>query len=237
MPPAAPTPLRLLLPRRLAWADVDRLGEALSSQPAARAVTLEGGEPGVFCEGGALDDPEPPRPRRFGALLAALQRDPRPVIALVDGAALGAGVGLAAAADLVLATARARFALPETLLGLVPAMVFPFLAQRVGVARARLLALGAEPLDAQEAWRWGLVDEVTADLPGALQRHGRRLARMDAAALARLKALVAEHFAAPPGYEDPAAQALVELLERGEGRGRVRRFLAGEAPWPDEGTP
>jgi len=229
----APPPLRLVLPRRLSWADVDRLAEALGSTPQARLVTLEG-EAGVFCEGGALDDAGEPRPRRFAALLAALERDPRPVIALVDGPALGAGVGLAAAADLVLATPRASFGLPETLLGLIPAMVFPALARRIGMPRARRLALGAEPMSAEEAHRCGLADELTGDLRASLRRHARRLSRMDPRAVATIKALAAGHFATPPGYEEEAAARLLELMAREETRARIRRFLAGEPPWPEE---
>jgi len=229
----APPPLRLVLPRRLSWADIDGLAEALGAKPEARLVTLEG-EGDAFCEGGALDDRGEPRPRRFAALLAALERDPRPVIALVDGAAMGAGVGLAAAADLVLATRRASFGLPETLLGLIPAMVFPVLARRLGVPRARRLALGAEPMSAEEAHRCGLVDELTDDLAASLQRHARRLSRMDPLAVAIMKRLVADHFAAPPGYEEDAAAKLLALMAREETRARIRRFLAGEAPWPEE---
>jgi enoyl-CoA hydratase/carnithine racemase len=230
----APRLLRLALPRRLSWAEVDRLARALGSAPEARLVALAG-EPDVFCEGGALDDPEEPRPRRFAALLAALERDPRPVIALVDGAAMGAGVGLAAAADLVLATPRARFALPETLLGLIPAMVFPVLARRLGVPRARALALGGEPLSAQDAHRCGLVDEVTEDLEAALLRHARRLSRMDPQALALVKGLVAGSYPTPAGYEEPAAAALLDQMRRPETQERIRRFLAGDTPWPEEG--
>jgi enoyl-CoA hydratase/carnithine racemase len=223
--------LRLTLPPRLSWADIDRLGAALGTEPEARLVVVEG-EGGVFCEGGALDDATEPRPRSFGALLAALERDPRPVIALVDGAALGAGVGLAAAADLVLATHRSRFGLPEALLGLVPAMVFPPLARRIGVARARRLALGAEPLTAEEAYRVGLVDELSDELPAAFARHERRLVRMDKAALASLKALVGRHFGTPAGYDEDAALVLIERMAHADTRDRIRRFLAGETPWP-----
>lgn len=229
-----PSPLlRLALPRRISWADIDRLIEALGSEPGARLVILEG-QDGAFCEGGALDDADEPRPRRFAALLSALERDPRPVIALVDGAALGAGVGLAAAADVVLATPRASFGLPETLLGLIPAMVFPALARRVGVPRARRLAIGAEPLGAEEALTWGLVDELCDDLEATLPRHVRRLSRMDAHAVARMKALVADRFPTPAGYEEEAAAALLDLMAREETQGRIRRFVAGGTPWPED---
>ena len=224
----------MALPRVLSWADIDRVAESLRGAEATRILVLEGGA-GTFCEGGALDDTEEARPRRFAALLAALERDPRPVVALVDGPALGAGAGLAAAADVVIATPRATFGLPETLLGLIPAMVFPALARRIGIPRARRLALGAEPLTADEAFRVGLVDEVSGDLEAALGRHARRLERMDPHAVATFKALLADHFPMPPVYEEQAAARLGELLARPETRARIRRFLSGQAPWPDEG--
>lgn len=229
----APKIQRVTLPRVLAWADIDRVAESLRAAEATRILVLEGGG-GVFCEGGALGGTEEARPRRFAALLAALERDPRPVVALVDGPALGAGAGLAAAADIVLATRRATFGLPETLLGLIPAMVFPALARRIGIPRARRLALGAEPLSADEAFRVGLVDEVCDDLEAALARHARRLSRMDPHAVATLKALLADHFPMPPAYEEQAAARLAELLTRPETEARIRRFLSGQAPWPDE---
>ena len=230
----ATTLQRVALPRVLSWADIDRVAESLRAAEATRILVLEGAD-GTFCEGGALDDTEEARPRRFAALLAALERDPRPVVALVDGPALGAGAGLAAAADVVIATPRATFGLPETLLGLIPAMVFPALARRIGIPRARRLALGAEPLSADEAFRVGLVDEVGTDLEAALARHARRLARMDPHAVATFKALLADHFPMPPAYEEQAAARLRELLARPETRARIQRFLSGQAPWPDEG--
>jgi enoyl-CoA hydratase/carnithine racemase len=218
----------------LSWADIDRVAESLRAEPAARLLVLEGGG-GVFCEGGALGDAEEARPRRFAALLSALERNPRPVLALVDGPALGAGAGLAAAADVVIATPRATFGLPETLLGLIPAMVFPSLARRIGISRARRLALGGEPLSADEAFRVGLVDEVSDDPETALARHARRLARMDPHAVATFKILLADHFPMPPAYEEQAAARLGELLARPETQARIRRFLSGHAPWPEEG--
>jgi len=227
---------RLVLPAQLRPDDIERLEAALGAMSGCELVTLEGGA-GSFCEGGALPPgpaDEQDGPVRFGALLAAIERTPRPVVALVDGAALGAGVGLAAAADLVLASPRARFGLPETLLGLIPAVVFPVLARRIGAPRARLLALGHRPLSAEEARDWGLVDEVTDDLQEALRRHRRRFVRMGSLAVATLKALVADHYGAPPGYTEQAAARFVDLLGGTEARDRTRRMAAGETPWPGE---
>jgi enoyl-CoA hydratase/carnithine racemase len=170
----------------------------------------------------------------FATLLAELQRAPCPVIAVVAGAALGGGVGLAAAADIVIATDAATFALPETLFGLMPAAVFPVLAQRVGVGRARTLALTGRTLSAVEAAAWGLVDDMTAEPGAALRRLERRLLRHDTGACAALKRVVAEHFAAPPAYGADATAAFAELIAGDSARGRIRRFAAGEAPWPEE---
>jgi enoyl-CoA hydratase/carnithine racemase len=173
---------------------------------------------------------------RYEALLTALERRPEPVVALVDGPALGGGLGVAAVADLVLASPHASFALPETLVGLIPALVFPVVARRVGVPRARLLALGGKPLTAAAALDWGLIDAIAQDLEGALQPYLQRFVRMDNRAVSAVKALVATHFAVPPAYPDDATERFVELATSRETRARLRRFAAGEAPWQEEST-
>jgi polyketide biosynthesis enoyl-CoA hydratase PksH len=122
-------------------------------------------------------------------------------------------------------------------MGLIPAMVFPILARRIGVPRARLLALGAKPLSATVALQWGLVDEITDDLEATLAHYARRFARMDARALTGMKQLVTTHFAPPAGYMADAATRFYELMASPETRTRVRRFVAGEAPWPERNLP
>jgi len=226
---------RVRLPERLSGEDLGRLRDEVVRVSGDEIVVLEGSG-GTFCLGGTLPPEEAggtDAPARFGALLAAIERSPRPVVAVVDGEALGAGVGLAASSDLVLASPRARFGLPETLLGLVPAVVFPALARRVGPARARLLGMGHPPLPAATALDWGLVDEVTDELEAALRRHRRRFSRMGPRALATLKALVADHYGAPAGYLADAEPRFRELLGGEEARSRMARFMSGEAPWRD----
>jgi len=215
---------------------IDRLARSLEAESEARLVLLEGGER-AFCEGLDLEALSPGLSSgellaRFAALLTALASAPRPVVALVDGPALGGGVGLAAVADLVLASPRATFALPETLMGLLPAVVFPFLVRRMGVSPARLLALGSAPLTPERAFQLGLVDEIVDDFGPALARHARRFVWVDGRALGMLKALVSSYFAAPAGYFDAAAARFSELLATEETQARLLRFAAGETPWP-----
>ena len=223
---------------RLTVAHVERLLAALEGD--GGLVTLDG-DVDAFCAGLDLDEivrhdgDAVHGLERYGALLTAIGSTPRPVVALVDGPAIGGGVGIAAAADLVLATNEATFGLPETLFGLVPAVVFPVLARRVGPANARRLAMGAATISADEAWRLGLVDEIVADLDAAVARFAQRLQRLDQRAVAAVKSLSGLYESARGDYRVHASTAFAELVASAETRDRVRRFLAGETPWPDGG--
>jgi enoyl-CoA hydratase/carnithine racemase len=215
---------------------VHELASAIEGDLVAPLVTLEG-TGGEFCVGldlGALGSRGAVDLSGFARLLSAIEATPRPVVALVDGRALGGGVGIAAAADLVLASPRASFALPESLLGLIPSVVFPVLARRVGVPRARLLALGRRPLPASEALGWGLVDELGEDVERALAPYAARFSRIDRRAVGALKSLVAEHFTAREAYAPDAAARFLDLLESPETRARLARFASGGAPWNEE---
>lgn len=101
----------------------------------------------TFCAGADLGDPSDQRWRLDLApareLLARLRGSRLVTIAVVDGAAIGGGVGVAAACDQVIVGRKARFRLTEVLLGLLPAMVLPVLAERIGVHRAYTMALTA----------------------------------------------------------------------------------------------
>jgi polyketide biosynthesis enoyl-CoA hydratase PksH len=207
----------------------------------ARYVTIEG-EPGAFCEGIDLDllagsalDLDVCQVR-YAALLRAIELAPCPVIALVDGVALGGGLGLAAAADLVIATPQSTFGLPEVLLGLIPAMALPYVAQRMGVARARLLALEGATLSAAAAAQAGLVDEIADNLEAALAVHAKRFLRMDPRAMGEVKALAAELVTSraivdPRTRDDDARRRFALLHATPATRARIARMQAGEPPW------
>jgi methylglutaconyl-CoA hydratase len=93
-------------------------------------------------------------------LFAELYDFPRPVVAAVNGPARGGGVGLVASCDFAIASAKANFAFTEVRLGLVPAMISPFVLRKMGESRARRLFLTGEGFGAEQARDWGLIDEV-----------------------------------------------------------------------------
>jgi len=97
---------------------------------------------------------------RLAALVRTLQFLPKPTIARVNGAAYGGGVGLIAACDIAIGAENAKFGLTEVKLGLVPAVISPYVVAAIGVRQARRLFLTGEIFDAAEACRIGLLHRV-----------------------------------------------------------------------------
>lgn len=174
--------------------------EALTQDPACRAVVLTGAG-GAFCAGGDLSamragDPLGAR-RRLGiihAIVRLLAGGPKPVVAAVEGAAFGAGLSLAAAADVVVAGEGARFCASFVRVGLMPdAGLLWTLPQRVGLGPAKRMMLEGAVVDAREALALGLADQVTP-AGGALAAAGERartLAAGPPVALALIRSVLA----------------------------------------------
>jgi methylglutaconyl-CoA hydratase len=101
----------------------------------------------------------------------------KPTIALVQGAAIGGGVGLVACCDIALATENASFSLSEVKLGLIPAVISPYVSAAIGSRATRRYFLTAERFDAAEAYRLGLVHEVVQadELSGRAERLSHQL--------------------------------------------------------------
>ncbi len=171
---------------------------------------------------------------RYASCVKRLRLGPPAVVAIVDGPALGGGLGLAAAADTVIGTSRARFGLPETRVGLLPAMVLPLVAERMPAQKARRLALGGPALDADEAARLGLVDRVVEDVAAAekaLFAELRQLLRLSPAAVAELRRFSASSVTMAL---DAAIDAGAAITSRGvadpDVRAAIHASLEGEAP-------
>lgn len=103
----------------------------------------------------------------LGALMWELDHHPLPTIALVQGAAFGGAVGLVACCDIAIATERASFCLSETRIGLIPAVISPYVVRAMGNAASRRYMLTAERFSATTAAHFGLIHEVFAELSDA----------------------------------------------------------------------
>ena len=226
--------------------------DAAAADATLRAVVLRGAN-GFFCAGGSMGsfqksqqstaaagetDPIAAHNRTFGYFLTALARLPKVVVAVVEGAAMGGGFGLACAADIALARKDAKFALSETTLGLVPAQIAPFVVARIGQAQARRLALSGERIDGTEAARIGLVDFVAEDataLEASLLAVLQGIARCAPGANAATKALFQECAEVELGpILDRAAQAFARQM-RTEGAEGVAAFRdKRDAAWVEK---
>jgi len=217
--------------------------EVMEKDAAARVLVLAG-RGTAFCAGGDLARMEKAatmtksRSRReasrFARLLYRLQSYPKPVVARVHGPAFAGGMGLAAACDLVVASEQAEFALPEARIGLVPAMVSPYLLRAMGAQQARRYILTGERLAAREAHRIGFVHECVpaADLDAAVGKMCERLALAGPQALARSKRLLlrVQGAALTPQLISETAAALAEARAGGEAREGIRSFLEKRKP-------
>lgn len=168
-----------------------------------RAVVLTGSGR-FFCVGGDLGGFHEPMQAALGirtmtlhlhAVIAGLARMRAPSIAVVNGAAAGAGLSLALACDFLIASEKAQFASAYATAGLAPDGGQSWtLPRRVGVHRARVMMLQARKLSAAEALDWGLADQVVAAdaLAGAARSLAQELAAGPTAAFCRIKNLLTD---------------------------------------------
>lgn len=143
------------------------------SPTALRAVILAGDGP-TFCAGADIDwmraamaldvEGNEQDAMAMAEMFETIDTCPVPVIVRVQGAALGGGMGLCAVADLVIAESGARFGFTETRLGILPAVIAPFVIAKIGESNARALFPGGRRFDAVRAQRIGLVHEVVEGL-------------------------------------------------------------------------
>ena len=171
---------------------------------------------------------------RFAALLYRMHTYPKPLVARVQGPAFAGGMGLAAACDLVVAAEEAEFCLPEVRIGLVPAMISPYLVRALGEQQARRYMLSGERLTAREAQRLGFVHECVpvAELDARVEKFVALLAQAGPQALARAKQLLAKvgKAAITPKLGTETAAVLAEVRAGKEAREGIRSFLEKRKP-------
>ena len=219
----------------------------LRDDQACRVLVLRGAG-GNFCAGGDLDamadmppkpandaaDPMLPAYRQFGDALLALNRLPQATVAVVEGSAVGGGLGMACCSDVVILHESARLGMPEPKWGFIPSQILPFVVRRVGEGAARDLAVTGRVIDATEAQRLGIGRQFcanTAELNRTLKAVLDDILKLEPEALASVKRLVLSAATADDrAVLDDDAESLVGLLRRPQAAEGIKAFMAKQAP-------
>jgi methylglutaconyl-CoA hydratase len=173
---------------------------------------------------------------RLAALLRTLNFHAKPTIARVNGAAFGGGLGLIACCDIVIAVEDALFAFTEVRLGLVPAVISPYVIRRIGERHARRFFLTAERFDANRAMRIGLVRELATlqTLDDTVEQQLRWLSQGGPQAVSEAKALVFKIAGIDRAEQEKQDLYTAELIARlrvsAEGQEGLAAFLEKRKP-------
>jgi methylglutaconyl-CoA hydratase len=224
-------------------AELTRAFRRLGSDPAARIVVLRANGKS-FSAGADLEwmqrvahyshEQNVADAMALAEMLRALDACPRPTVALVQGPAYGGGVGLVAACDIAIAADAASFALTEVRLGLIPAVISPYVIAAIGERACRRYFLTAERFSAADAYRLGLVHQVVPDdrLDAVAAEFMARLRACGAAAQAAAKELIRDVARRP--IDDAMVRDSTERIARqrvsAEGREGVAAFLEKRKP-------
>lgn len=220
--------------------DLVAVFDDLRDNRAVRAVVLSGAG-GTFCAGGDIKEMaaafQSNEPDNFSAVLDTMLRRineaPQVVIARVDGAALGGGFGIVCVSDIAIADREAKMGLPEVRLGLVPALISPYVIQRIGLTRARELMLTGRRFSGDMAQSMGIVSEAVESslLDARLAEIVNEIRQCSPNALAACKRLMFAVKDAPlDDTVDYRAQLLSELRQSDEGQEGMMAFAMKRLP-------
>lgn len=214
--------------------------DAVRNDRSIRTLVLRG-KGGVFCAGGdikgfksGMQGPADAAAiargnRSFGDLMIKLNEQPQVVVMLVEGGAVGGGLGLACVGDVTIVEKETRFQLSETSLGIPPAQIAPFAVERVGLTQARRLMLTGARFKGEEAVRLG-IGHFLADGAGELERLCQdvlaQVANCAPGANAVTKAIIFESLRRPRAEAlDFAAEGFARCMLSEEGREGVAAFI------------
>lgn len=166
-------------------------------------------------------------------LVDAIDRCPKPIVGRINGAAIGGGVGLVAACDIAVAVDRAKFAFSEARLGIVPAVISPFVLAKIGAGNGRELFLTGERFNAQQAHAFGLVQHVVPedDLDGKVAERVTQLLQAAPGAQAAAKELIRIVAHRPKAeMREFTAKLIASRRASDEGREGMGAFLEKREP-------
>ena len=230
-------------------AEIHATLDAIRDDRTIRSLVLRG-KGGFFCAGGNLKgfnagqgvataEDIARSNRQFGDLLIKLNEQPQTVIALVEGAAIGGGLGLACLSDVCIVTRDARFRLSETSLGIPPAQIAPFVTERVGLTQARRLMLTGARFKGEEAVALGVAHflaEDAEDLERQCDEILKQIALCAPTANAVTKDIVFQSTRLPRAEAlDRASQGFAACLLSDEGKEGITAFVEKRAPaWAED---
>ncbi|WP_312105575.1 enoyl-CoA hydratase/isomerase family protein [Acinetobacter venetianus] len=225
----------------------------IENDTSIRAVILRG-QGGHFCAGGDIKDmaalrleaanvgslkPYVDFNRRFGAMIEQVDQAPQTVVAVLEGAVLGGGFGLACVSDIAISRDTAQFGLPETGLGILPAQIAPFVLKRIGLTQARRLALLGLRFNGDTAQKLGVVHDVVHDeteLEQLLSETIQHIKRAAPQASRNTKALLHRTLNEPlESLLDDAAQQFAQAVGGAEGQEGTMAFIQKRLPtWTEQ---
>jgi methylglutaconyl-CoA hydratase len=214
----------------------------LSAVESVRVIVLGGRGP-AFCAGADLDwmraraalsrDENPREAQALADMFFTIYQSPKPVVARVHGAAMGGGAGLVAASDIAVAALGTQFGFPEVRLGLIPAVVSPYVLGKIGESAARELFLTGEKFEAVRALEIGLVNAAVPepDLDATIQRRVEELILSGPRAISEAKALIREvAYRRPEDIQRYTVERVADLRVSSEGQEGMRAFVEKRKP-------
>src|SRR5580765_8452890 len=206
----------------------------------SRAVVLRGSGPS-FCAGADLNwmsrmvsytrEENIRDSSLLAKMYALIDECPLPVIGRIQGAAIGGGVGLVAVCDIAIAARDSKFGLSEVKLGILPAVISPYVIAKIGETHARALFLTGERFDAERALRIGLVHRIADDLDAAVSETVAQLKTSGPQAVRECKKLIAHVATHDPIDAIPyTIEAISTRRVSDEGQAGMNAFLKKEKP-------
>ena len=171
--------------------------------------------------------------RKLAKLLYLIYQHPKPVVAKVNGVAIGGGVGLILASDIAVASENASFGLSEVRIGIVPAAIIQFLKERIGAAKTREYLITGERMNAVDAYKYGLINYSVPEneLDKAVEEKLEKIVKNGPEAIATVKRMMNEleqlHY---PEIVDYIAHTISRLRVSKEGQEGMHAFFEKREP-------
>jgi polyketide biosynthesis enoyl-CoA hydratase PksH len=204
-----------------------------------KVIVLEGNSE-VFCTGmdfNAMVNNQVPTPmaeesKAYYELLRQMTICSKIMIARVEGKVNAGGVGIVAACDIVIAGEQATFGLSETLFGLLPACVLPFLIRRIGIQKAQWMALSTHQITAKRAYEIGLVDELADNTADVLRRNLLRVTRLETETILDLKTYLEKLWIMDAETQQLAVNKITSLVNSEKVQANIKNYILNDKfPW------